>query len=233
VNIAQDIENIDMCENEGDINEEELKDDKMNVRNIFGSIVDFITNKNGLEDNVTTPSEHHNKESVLSAKTKDAKSLSPKTRERKFNLDDHKSGLSQRDGNSGNDIASKVIGFFTMNNNSEQHNDHQEESTPKELEFQSTWNPNLTKDEKLYEIDEESRRECIKMLNYYKSSSVNKNFKKLEKDLPVLIELDSPIPEELSMDYEFAKYDIFGLVPEPSDKVPEYKEVLTKFETLA
>lgn len=222
-----------MCENDGEVNEEELKDEKMNVRNIFGSIVDFITNKNGPEDNETTPNEPFNKESSLSARSKGANSLSPNSKEKKINFEHHKAGLSQRDGNSGNDIASKVIGFFTMGNSSEQHNDQLEESTPQGLDPQSTWNPHQTKDEKLYEIDEESRQECIKMLNYYKSTSVNKTFKKLEKDLPILIELDSPIPEELSMDYEFAKYDIFGLVPEPSQKAPEYKEVLTKFETLA
>lgn len=69
------------------------------------------------------------------------------------------------------------------------------------------------------------------MLKYYKPSP-SKAYQKFEKYLPVFIELDSPIPEELSMDYEFAKYDISGLLPIPKEVDENLKETFIKYETL-
>lgn len=66
------------------------------------------------------------------------------------------------------------------------------------------------------------------MLKYYKPSPAKPN-PKIEKCLPIFMDLDSPIPEELSVDYEFAKYDMNGLIPEPKSGGDEYKEVLTKY----
>ena len=56
----------------------------------------------------------------------------------------------------------------------------------------------------------------------------------MEKELPWFIELDVPIPEELQVGYEFARYDIAGIIPEPKIKQSEeYKNIICKFETLA
>lgn len=45
-----DLENIDMCDVEGEVREDEEKEENSSVRNIFGSIVDFITSKNDNEE---------------------------------------------------------------------------------------------------------------------------------------------------------------------------------------
>jgi hypothetical protein len=159
VNIAQDIENIDMCEIDGEVQDEEFKDDTLNVRNIFGSIVDFITNKSGNEEDDSEMKVTDGKDPAALRRAKTAKSESPDSGDKKLNLEVQKFGLSQRDGNSGNDIASKVIGFFTPHNNPEQFKEDQTEPLPQDLESQSSWNRSMSKDEKLYDIDDESRQE--------------------------------------------------------------------------
>lgn len=83
-------------------------------------------------------------------------------------------------------------------------------------------------------IDNETRAECIKMLKYYNpSSSRPKVDKKLEVALPPLIELDSPIPEELSLDYNMAKYNIQDSIIMPEGVSEEYKEVTLHYQTLS
>ncbi|CAI2368415.1 unnamed protein product [Moneuplotes crassus] len=90
-----------------------------------------------------------------------------------------------------------------------------------------------SKDSKLYDIGEEAKENCIKMLNYHRPSPPKLNLK-LEKALPSFIELDSPIPEELQVGYEIAKYDIIGMIPEPKVAKPQdYKETFCKFQALA
>ena len=71
------------------------------------------------------------------------------------------------------------------------------------------------------------------MLKYYRPTSPNKAFHKLERYLPQFMELDTPIPEELSLDYEFAKYDISSSISVPKNATEKYKEALIKYETLA
>lgn len=71
------------------------------------------------------------------------------------------------------------------------------------------------------------------MLKYYRPTSPNKSFQKLEQYLPQFMELDTPIPEELSLDYEFAKYDISSSISVPKAATEKYKEAVSKYETLA
>lgn len=71
------------------------------------------------------------------------------------------------------------------------------------------------------------------MLKYYKSSTASKIDPKLEKALPPILELDSPIPEELSLDYDLAKYDIINSVKLPENITEEYSEILIKHIALS
>ena len=134
-----------------------------------------------------------------------------------------------------NDFLSKVFGFFSIGNN-ENHKEEMEEDPPwNNEEYNDDVKPNInkTKDDLLYEIDNETREECIKMIKYHRPSYPNTSYQKLERYLPQFIELDSPIPEELSLDYEFAKYDISSLIWLPVDITPQYSETLIKYETLS
>ena len=134
-----------------------------------------------------------------------------------------------------NDFLSKVLGFFSYGNNENYKEEMEEEAVQSNDEHNNDTTPNHkhTKDYLLYEIDSDSRKECIEMLKYYRPSYPNTTYQKIDRYLPQFIELDSPIPEELSLDYEFAKYDISSLIYLPEDITPEYSETLIKYETLS
>ena len=132
------------------------------------------------------------------------------------------------------DLASKFLGFFSAFNKDDNkqrtfsiepplNNDE-----PNEIEDSSTNSNNGFET-----IDEETKQCCIEMLKYYRPSSSSKSDPKLEKWLPPFIELDSPIPEELSLDYEIAKHDILGSIALPDKTPEEHKQVLVKYNALS
>lgn len=79
----------------------------------------------------------------------------------------------------------------------------------------------FTKDDLLYPLDDPWKPECppdckcssenlqnwIEMIKYYKPKPVKPN-PDFEKWLPKMVEFDNPIPEELWLDYNYAKQDI-------------------------
>lgn len=129
-------------------------------------------------------------------------------------------------------FKSKVVGLFNTENNVKSKETLYDVGTPNDYD-NDEWDTNISKDDRLYPIDEKTQEECVKMLKYYKPSSPSKASQRLEKYLPVYIELDTPIPEELAMDYEYAKYDISGLLPESEEMEPKYRELFIKYETLS
>jgi hypothetical protein len=245
VSPANDLENVEMdlgsdnFDGEIEVINEESKEDKRNVRNIFGSIVDFITNKNSIEDDKSFNADKDRKSKTFSKmdtlKPKDVSEFTSKSSQR--NNDDIKSktrAVTEVKEVDEDDFKSKIIGLFTGNNSkSKQRSSDTDTPKDKDSDRELPSPKDLSKDEKLYEIDEKSRKECIQMLKYYRPTSKNKTLQKVEKFLPIFIELECPIPEELSLDYEFAKYDISGLVPQSESNSIEYKDTLVKYETLA
>lgn len=149
-------------------------------------------------------------------------------------MDEEKENSASKSGYAGSDFKSRVMSFFSYGNNVAPKQLSMDSATPQanEVDTEPTWKSNKNKDGKLFTIDSETRLEWVKMLQYYKSSYSSKTTSKMDKYLPTFIEMDSPIPEELSMDYEIAKYDISGLVPLPPKITPEYSETLIKYETL-
>lgn len=167
VSMANDLENIDMWDIEGDIKEgEESKDDNTNVRNIFGSIVDFITNKNGLEEE----SKSERERDLRSKLSPDAKNSLGKLEIKKGALKAKKAvkedSLPLKSSNSGNDLTSKVMGLFSRNTQGEE--ELKETQTAPVKKRKPLPVVNKSKDEKLYEIGDEERENWVKMLNYYR-----------------------------------------------------------------
>ena len=135
---------------------------------------------------------------------------------------------------SANGSKSARLSPYSENEKSQEENESEESSSNHEDQLDSK-SPNYSsaKDDLLFEIDIETRDECIKMLKYHRPSSPNKSYQKLERYLPKFIELDTPIPEELALDYEFAKYDISNSISIPKETTEKYKEALIKYETLS
>lgn len=237
-NVEMDL-GSDNFEGEAEVKSEESKEDKSNVRNIFGSIVDFITNKNSIEGDKSFNADKDRMNKTISKmdtlKSKDASQFSPQNSQRnKEYIKSRPRVATEVKEIEEEDFKSKIIGLFTGNNTKSKER-CSDPDTPKINDSEQELPPpkDLSKDEKLYEIDEKSRRECIEMLKYYRPTSKNKTIQKVEKFLPIFIELECPIPEELSLDYEFAKYDISGLVPQSKNTTEEYRGTLVKYETLA
>lgn len=245
VSPAQDVENVEMdlgsdnIEGEGEVVEsDQSKEEKPSVRNIFGSIVDFITNKNHLDDDSNDNDEEYKvnvnqliepKELQFDTKTE------PGTRKHVHSVfEGIKHSKTEIYNHEEDDFKSRIMGFFTSNTSRSKQNSP-DINTPKVHDSDNNLQDlsNLTKDEKLYRIDERSRQECLAMLTYYRPSGNNKNAKKLEKYIPKFIELDCPIPEELSLDYDYAKYDISSLLPKPESMTEDYHDILIKYETLS
>lgn len=244
VSPAQDVENVEMdlgsdnIEGEGEVVEsDQSNEEKPIVRKIFGSIVDFITNKNqDLEEHDTNVNpEIEPQELEFDNKTtprKHASSVLEELKHQTTPMRKIESNIQEED-----DFKSRIMGFFTISNTSRSKQDCPDIQTPIAHNSDRSFSDlaNLTKDEKLYQIDDNSRDECLRMLEYYRPTS-NYNYKyakKLEKYIPTFIELDCPIPEELSLDYEYAKYDISSLLPKPESMTDEYHDILIKYETLS
>lgn len=163
---------------------------------------------------------------------KHSKSEMPRLREEVFEKAEEVKKHEEEEG----DFLSKVMGFFTSNSVIDSKQQTMDDETPLGIENDNdsdTWEGYYTKDDLLYDIDEKAREECVKMIRYYQPSSTGREFKKIEKHLPTFIEMDAPLPEELSMDYEFAKYDISGLLALPTDIPEEYENTLIKHQTLS
>lgn len=229
----------DNVEGEAEVKSEESKEDKSNVRNIFGSIVDFITNKNSIEDEKSFNDDRDKKGKTFSKmdtiKPKVTSQFSPQNSQRNYEYIKSRPRVSTevKEGDDG-DFKSKIIGLFT-GNNTKMKERTSDPDTPKINDSDQELPPpkDLSKVEAIYKIDEKSRLEIIEMLKYYRPTSKNKTLQKVEKFLPIFVELECPIPEELSLNYDFAKYDISGLVPQPENTTTEYKDTWVKYETLA
>ena len=168
--MVNDVENIDMGDQEWEVKEEEEnKNENKNARNIFGSIVDFITNKNSPDQQDVLEKDQSFKVMRNHSKSQAAirRSFTSEISNDKPEIQQDKGGLSQRESNSGNDITSKVIGFFTRTMNEEKLAKMWQD-TPKTPGRNSAWSINPTKDEKLFYLDSEAEHEWIKMLKYYK-----------------------------------------------------------------
>lgn len=239
--MASDLENVDMgsedWEGDGEVGDgEETKENKINVRNLFGSIVDFITNKNQVDHEVEPDSDSTSKSRPSNASdhtearrrtmTLHPRSQNVPNENAKVNLERKKTKDVAE-----SDFKSKVLGFFTNANNDVPKEPINDADTPN-AQINEEWEYR-SKEDRLYKVSEETRQECIKLLRYYKSGPPSKLSQKIDQYLPVYLELDSPIPEELALDYEYAKYDISGLMPDSDEITPEYKETLIKYETLA
>lgn len=158
VSIAQDIENIDMGDQDGEIQPDEEHKQETNVGSIFGSIVDFITNKNSPRDD---KSPRPGTATKARSQTVNYTGTEGMERIKKLAKDLEKThklkhGLSEREDNPGTDIMAKITGMFS--NSSKTDREGKEDETPKE-DTESTWDPNMTKDEKLFQVDEETKKE--------------------------------------------------------------------------
>lgn len=97
-----------------------------------------------------------------------------KTLTEKIKVDDldesqKKGAVSLKNSNSGNNITSKVMGFFSLNNHKEEENKEiKHEQTPQFSEKTRTWNVNMSKDDKLYGVSNDSREKLVKMLKYHR-----------------------------------------------------------------
>jgi hypothetical protein len=242
VPMANDMESMEIDESEEA--EEEVSDEDVrgvSVRNVFGAVIDFIANKNTDNDpspdsdsGSNRPSDGLEVNELRKHATVNPQSSPIRHRSLTENVDEEKENSATKTGTTGSDFRSRVMSFFSYGNDSMPKQLIIEAETPQanEDEPEPSWKSRRNKNERLFDIDSETRLECIKMLQYYKPSSSSKTTSKLDKYLPTFIEMDSPIPEELSVDYEIAKYDISGLVPLPQNITTEYSDALIKYETL-
>lgn len=71
------------------------------------------------------------------------------------------------------------------------------------------------------------------MIKYHRPYGNTKPDPRMERFLPPILELDTPIPEELSLDYDLAKYDILGSVNLEENMQEPYKDIWIKYNTLS